>query len=247
MLLASYPRSGNTWIRSILSYVLAGINGDPDMHSFDRLVKYTPDIYVGKFENNSEPRIIKTHSHYLPCFSKIRKCVYVCRDGRDIAVSYYYYKLMTDKSYYAITFSDYLLYVFLGQGDMFSPWQESVKSWLFNPSVKDTVLVVKYEDLLKSPLSEFKRIIEYLDFSCAVSLLEEAVSVSSFEKLQKKEKKEQDQFHEAIMPGAKSDNNIAFFRKGKVGSYKEIFSKQDIFNFDMYCGDLMKKLGYDRY
>lgn len=70
--LASYPRSGNTWARSVVSYIMAKITNDPEVESFNRLVKYTPDIYLGNCDQCPDPRIIKTHSHYMPHFATFR-------------------------------------------------------------------------------------------------------------------------------------------------------------------------------
>ena len=79
--LVSYPRSGNTWIRYILAHLLA------PYEVIDRNRTLYPDIYVPiNWQKVTMPRMIKSHEPFTKEYPKI---IYLMRDGRDVACSYY--------------------------------------------------------------------------------------------------------------------------------------------------------------
>jgi len=244
VLIASYPRSGNTWVRSVLSYILAEINNDAIKNSLGRLSKYTPSLYKVEMTDDPGPRYIKTHSHYIPIYNNLKKNIYIYRDGRDVAVSYYHYKLMNQKNYSKISFSDFLRNIFFGQLDVFAPWHENIRSWVSNSLLNNNVLFVKYEDLLNTPDTIFSKIVKYLDIQYSSKLIDEAIDACSIEKLQKQEQFDNSDFTKHINTH-KVNKKHSFFRNGKSGSYKEYFSHKDLLLFDMYCGDIMRFLGYN--
>lgn len=61
--LVSYPRSGNTWMRTLLTYLIFKINPD----SLNNLKYYVPDIYYKIPINKmikSEAYVVKSHEPY---------------------------------------------------------------------------------------------------------------------------------------------------------------------------------------
>jgi|GEM_PF-3404128 len=242
VLLASYPRSGNTWIRAVLSYILARLNGEREVDDLRRLDRYAPSIYKGNLDQIAGGRIIKTHSRHFPNFNRTRKCIYVLRDGRDAAVSYFHWKRMMVKGFSSTPFSDFLKYNFLGQSDIFSPWQEHVMSWIFNPSILSEILVVTYQELKDRTMALFQEITGFLELPCEPDLIAEAVEMCSLERLRKKEKDRPEEFAQAINP--KLDRTGSFFRRGETGTYRELFSESDLNLFYTVCGDLMTRLGF---
>jgi hypothetical protein len=84
--IASYPRSGNTWVRFLIANLLA-----PDEKiTFRNIENYVPSIYksADTLDAREGRRYIKSHN---PCYELYPKLIYVYRDGRDALVSYYYY------------------------------------------------------------------------------------------------------------------------------------------------------------
>src|SRR5579872_7348300 len=80
--LASYPRSGNTWLRFVLSEALSGEEID-----FDNINSFIPEL---KWHKQGKPllagqgRVIKTHEQYR---KEYKKAIYIVRDVRDCALS----------------------------------------------------------------------------------------------------------------------------------------------------------------
>ena len=85
--LVSYPRSGNTWARFLIGNVMS-----PDEPvTFANLEFRVPSIYT--FPNRvlrRLPRILKSHDVYDPRYPRV---IYIVRDPRDVAVSFYHYNL----------------------------------------------------------------------------------------------------------------------------------------------------------
>ena len=123
MFLVSYPRSGNTWVRFLLANLLKeGSEVEIDFHNVHR---YVPEINRNNdiIKSLVPPRVIKSHALYQQSFPKV---IYLVRDGRDVYVSYYYYRLkQLDEG---STFSD-----FLRREDHFpSSWKDHIELWFEN-------------------------------------------------------------------------------------------------------------------
>ena len=97
--IVSYPKSGNTWFRFILSNLLRqSAEENIDFHSACR---YVPDIEVHhpELEALQRPRFIKSHCPRL--IEAYPRVIYLVRDPRDVYVSYFYYlrKKLSEKLY----------------------------------------------------------------------------------------------------------------------------------------------------
>ena len=85
--IASYPKSGNTWLR----FVLANMKSKGKEINFRNIDQYVPDVYTSKCILNAQKseRIIKTHQ---TLFEHYPKTIYIYRDYRDVLVSFYHYR-----------------------------------------------------------------------------------------------------------------------------------------------------------
>ena len=85
--LVSYPRSGNTWLRIILTMYI----WPEEQFSLPLIDRLIPDIYstsLSDIEKLKDLRIIKSHEPYK---SEYKKVIYLVRDSRDVFISYYLY------------------------------------------------------------------------------------------------------------------------------------------------------------
>ena len=83
--LVSYPRSGNTWTR----FLIANLVHPEKNVSFKNIEKLIPDTSSQSnqaLKRTPRPRIIKTHQYFD---HRYPKTIYIVRDPRDIALSYY--------------------------------------------------------------------------------------------------------------------------------------------------------------
>ena len=208
--LVSYPKSGNTWARFMLSYCMFdGLNeGDVD---FATMEKYVPDIYVKKpAPDLPRPRVIKSHETYT---NKYPKVIYMLRDGRDVAVSYYYH--MTQRKQFNGTFSE-----FIRTEVPFGTWAGHVKGWT-TPHPPQNIMLVKYEDMKAAPFEMLKKMIEFIGKPITDEKLRKAIEWSSFQKMKKIEQ-------EKGLPDYFNAKGQEFVRKGVVGGWQDEFSPEDL-------------------
>ncbi|MEO0407441.1 MAG: sulfotransferase domain-containing protein, partial [Cyanobacteria bacterium P01_A01_bin.135] len=230
--LASYPRSGNSWMRLLLSSYVIGSRDT--IHSFEQSCRVVAEIYESSVEALSRmarPRLIKTHSAFDP---KLPRVIYIARDARDVAVSYYYYHRKFVKK--EIPFSDFLRKFNLGQLDEFGIWSDHVNSWLDGGGESPDFLVVKYEDLKRDAAEQLENVVKFIWGSVNSERVSQAVEAAELSNLQAGEKRF-DWF-----PG--SDDNVRFFRSGNVGDWESHFSEVDLETFVKLHGSALTRLGY---
>ena len=234
--MASYPRSGNTFVRTLL-YHLYGVkthslHGD---HLFDSLgaseaIGHT--ALPGTIEELADDdRVYFVKTHDLPV--DFRPAIYVVRDGRSSVVSYAHYKqafetpsrvqkiadLLAEKVLGKSAFASRLRQVITDISD-FGGWSGNVLSWLCRK--RGQVSLVRYEDLVADPVGVVQRAMA----DVAPDLKPVSSSYPSFEELN------------ARWP--------SFFRKGRVDSWKTEFTDDLHSLFWDHHGEAMDVVGYAR-
>jgi hypothetical protein len=92
---------------------------------------------------------------------------------------------------------------------------------------------VKYEDLLRSPHEETRRLLTFLGAEASEKTVEHLVEAASFERLSKgRERGEED--------------SSSFYRKGIAGDWRNVFTERDKLIFKDEAGDLLAKLYYEK-
>lgn len=235
--LVSYPKSGNTWMRFLIGNYIAGYKVDFRNSHF-----VVPDIHFNP-ENckaiQFKPRFIKSHMPYSPVYPRV---IYIVRDGRDVAVSYYFHLLKSGKvSATEITFSEYLK-DFVEKGvPLYGTWSQNVYSW-FDRTKDGNILLLKYEDILKETELELTKAIEFAGLDVERERVKKAVEASLFNEMQKLEISQHD---ECPTLGREVKNkDILFVREGRAGGWRDHFSKEDEQVFLKYNDSVMSKLGY---
>ncbi len=208
--IASYPRSGNTWVRLLVADVLLQVNGYttatqlpisenevvPDMHQHG-------DVWEGlkMREGMGTPyNILKTHW----VWDRYRQpSAYIFRKPEDSLCSYFHFHLrfeaMRPKTLQGI--------------DAFC--REFVKEWCehtesFIRAYRQDALKVhltSYENLHRDPVQSLTGILGFLGVESARFEIEKAIDNHSFEKQKRIE----------VVP----QNAEGFFRKGKTDSARE--------------------------
>ena len=230
--LVSYPKSGNTWVRFLIGNYLTGNKCD-----FTNSHLIIPDIHFNPEQCSKiqQPRFIKSHNKFTSAYPRV---VYIVRDGRDVAISYYFHTMKIGKISEDANFEDYLEKFNSGLLDRFSTWSNHVNSWLNNAS--NNFLLVRYEDLKLNPLQKLIQILEFSGISINYDVAEAAVEASKFEKMKFLEKSQQEMFEGF----AKYDSNIPFVRSGEVGNWKTFFTRESTSRFIKIHGSALERLGY---
>ena len=90
--IVSYPKSGNTWTRFLIANLVSG----GELVDWSNIEQRVPDIYITKdvkLRKFARPRYLKSHEAYRPSY---RRVVFIVRDPRDVAVSYYHFVRKTN-------------------------------------------------------------------------------------------------------------------------------------------------------
>jgi len=231
--LVSYPKSGNTWLRFLLSNLLYPLE-KVDFFSVNKMV---PDIYYSStrsFRKMETPRVIKSHEYFDVRYKKV---IYVVRDPRDVVVSYFHHckKFKLIENDFLMT--DFLHDFLEGKIDPFGTWYVNVQSWLDNRQCDNNFLLLRYEDILDNPLIAAVRINKFLDINRSHKQLSEAIANSSFENMREMEAKDH-------LTSKKELPDRYFVRNGKSAGWETDLTQEQDLLICSHWGDLMIKLGY---
>lgn len=208
-LLASFPRSGNTWVRFFLCNLISLCEWDGREVDFPLLNRTMPELGVNnllaRWPHTTIPRVVKTHQRYRFVFGR-KASIGIIRDPRDVMVSYYHFT-HDRKRIYSGSFAQFIRHPRYG----LPSWFAHYTSWRGRWSV-----VVRFEDMLEDPTRELRRILEVLDVQPPDAVVDEAVARASFGALRR-----------ADSPGTAKDQYGAFTRSGTSGQWKAYFSDED--------------------
>lgn len=222
--LVSYPRSGNTWLR----YLLTNLRFPDAEWNLSSLLYAFPEINTSiNFSMVPRPRWIKSHFSYVPSYPKV---IYLVRDGRDVAVSKYFWSGY-DK---ICSFEKYVTRKFLKDSitdDLIGTWHNHVESWMDNLNRKK-ILLIQYEKLVATPVTEIQYICQFVGLHRDVREIELAIERSTFQKQQADYRK------------SKIFANKLVGVKGGPGKWKEFFDEQYLIDFLQVAGSAMRLIGY---
>ena len=193
ILIASFPRSGNTWTRNLLVDIIRQLQQvETTTNTFDDVEKVIPDIYQTRLEEADSPlpcRLVKTHARFNP---RVKKTIYIFRRPVDTLSSYYHYR---------IDFEDMPA---TGDIDGFckqnlGDWYKHVDSYVAaNDAHADAILFVSYEWLHRDTVGALRAMAGFLGLPVDRDMCRRAVENQAFKKHRRQSKK--------------------FYRKGVVGA-----------------------------
>ena len=235
--LVSYPKSGNTWLRFMLTHLLSGSEADFDRDSTVIARGWIPPGHArrapGRGTHDQEPRALfgaRKNAFY-------RKAIYLVRDGRDVAVSYYY--TLIRRGLFAGEFSPFLRLFLDGGVDGYGPWHGT---WSRGSAARceqsGSLLVLKYEELLKEPVRERVR----RDGVPRQAGLREQGSRRRSTRTARTGCGSESASPASTRTQKRSD--IMFVRTAGSGDWARTFAPEDEELFARVTGDLLPRLGY---
>lgn len=187
--LASFPRSGNTWVRNIIAHILYPPEQIQSLKDLNYLV---PDLHKEipeKIDYNTT-RILKTHRPYAFRHGRktkgiYNKVIYIVRHPLNVIRSLYHYKLYNNPK---ITLNQVVYEVVTSNNQWGASWQEHLLSWKAMEDEID-ITFIKYEDLEKMPLEKVIHLAEFIGHSINYEQAKIIVLNSSIEAMIAMEKK----------------------------------------------------------
>ena len=243
LLIAGYPRSGNTWLGYLLSYILNAKYEEfnAPKNSKPTLQKEVLKLIEGKLSHRSRYNsVVKTHERYSFNADKVNlesfdKTILIVRDPRDVAVSLYYYTysnlpIALAKPENLISKKFWFIKKYLWRKIVYKvarEWPLHTASWRTYEGTK----LVKYEYLYQNPTKTLRQICQFLEYSPQSGLLKKALQLFTFKQLSGGRKKGE-------------EYQSGFFRKGVIGDYKNHFDWLDKIIMKHYAYQEMKELNY---
>lgn len=222
---ASFPKSGNTWMRFILAHLLFGIGDDHDV-----ITEMIPDMHYWARELTykwNDSFLIKTHYPYdaLPSRIEFDRAVYIVRHPFDVVVSSIQYMEPEGAPEQQLRVAQ----DFLAHGNLvhwrelgFGSWEDNVSSWT-QAAEKKKVLVLRYEDILEDPTSSILSVATFFDTEVSHDRATEIADATSFDSLKKLESAEVESGKGFFVTEKKyKENRFVFMKEGRANRYQDI-------------------------
>jgi hypothetical protein len=190
------------------------------------------------FEARPSPRLFKSHLTYRKIPKGPCKYIYVARDGKDVAVSYYH--LYRDYSGFEGTFPEFFDRYLRGKVE-FGSWFEHVRGWWRHRN-DPNVLFLRYEDLLDNLEGGVRKIIAFCGFQIAPERMLAILERCSFAFMKQHESQFDPVTGAAWEQGAQGK---AFLRTGRAGDGKDQLSPEQAARFDRAFEKVLAPTGVD--
>ena len=271
--LSSYPKSGNTWVRLFLDNLLSPdkefninhnligqfplrnhfLNLSDNINDQDEFAKNCVKAQQ-KLNLDNSLKIFKTHNafwnwgggeHTFTNEENTLGVIYIVRDPRNIITSVlnYFHK----KNYYeALKFMKENKVLGgdeaeIGLPTIIGSWSNHYKSW---KKFKKNFLIIKYENLLKDPLTEFSKIINYLetitDLRFENKNILKAIEECKFDNMSKQE----NEFGFNDNSKRNKELNKKFFNLGPNNKWQNILDSEILQEIEKVFKTEMEELGY---
>ncbi len=271
--LASYPKSGNTWLRAFLANLKSEANVPADINDlrggpiasarflFDEAMgieasdltlaeieRYRPAVYEHMATFSETTLFLKIHDAFtwndagIPVVSRTatQGAIYLIRNPLDVAVSYaHHMNAPIDRAINVMAQEKHALVpsktnISNQLRQRLLTWSRHVKSWVDDSEL--SVHMMRYEDMVQHPVETFTAAARFADLSTEPGAIERAIAFSSFDVLQSQEREHG--FSE------KPSGAESFFRKGKVGAWREVLSDQQVDQIVQDHRQVMSRFGY---
>lgn len=271
--LASYPKSGNTWVRLFLDNLLSP---NKEFNINDNVIGQFPlrNHFLGLSDNidnqdefakncikaqqklnlDNSLKIFKTHNafwnwqggeHTFTDEKNTLGVIYIVRDPRNIITSVlnYFHK----RNYY-----DALEFMkenkILGGNEAEIGLPTIIGSWSNHykswKKFKKNFLIIKYENLIKNPFEEFSKIINYLETITDLKFENKNVLKAIEECKFENMSDQEDKFGFNDNSKKNKELNKKFFNLGPKNKWQNILNKEIVREIEEVFKTEMKELGY---
>jgi len=218
----SFPKSRPTWLADLILLIVHG--GDrPPRDTLRSCLHWVESSWTHPRTREELhalplPRVFKSHMPYQMAFGdnpEVQPCkyVYIARNPKYVAVSYYFFERTKSWSGYYSGPWKHWLQMFLEGRVQRGDWLDDVLGW-WKHRRAGNLHFMRYEDLCRQFEAELRKLAEFLGYDVDDSMIRKIQHDSTFETMQTKPFSNMREIKEFR----------GFFRKGSVGSWKKQFS-----------------------
>jgi hypothetical protein len=240
--IASFPRSGNLWVRVLLLQALTGTTP-----SFADVVRLVPPVGGHHSSPGVLPgggRLIKTHERHRASY---RRAIYIHRDPRDISLSYFKHlqrrgSLVVPPGQEDVGFDRFLDGFLAGRHEPHGTWERHVESWLNAAEARRSdVVVIRYETMRDDPEAQFARIVHWLGLDMDGAAVADVVAAARIERMRDMTS----DFDATVARRQGHDpGQFSLVNSGRVGSWRALLSDEQQGRFRAVNAALARA-GYD--
>ena len=246
----SYPKADTTWTQQIVKLIL--INGVDDGKKLSESVPWIEALNTDErfyyqlptpLEDMPSPRAFKSHFRYdnMPCgvpHTTPCKYIYVARNCKDVAVSYYHHFKGFKYIAGGPTWDDFIQW-FVNGDVPFGDYFDHVLSWWAHHT-DDNVLFLKYEDMKADLPLVIAQIAGFIGQDIDQKVIDSVAKQTTFKAMQGN-------------PGAnyawathrRDPTAPPFMRKGEVGDWMNYFTPGQLAQLDVKISQRLKGTGLD--
>ncbi|XP_063964317.1 sulfotransferase 1C4-like [Lytechinus pictus] len=250
LFIVTYPKAGTTWMEQLC--MLIKHDGDASQLGGVHLVLMVPFLEMLQDRNNistsrafvdlpekmPSPRTLKSHCHppFLPLDIRTddpkAKVIYVARNPKDTAVSYYHFchytPVLPKYESWDVFFEE-----FLANRAPHGSWFENVLPW-WKRRNHPNVLFLKYEDMKKDLTGAIQQIAEFMGKTLSDDVIDKIAEASTFKAMKNNPSSNPDTIlmKDIEQAGMEKPKDKSFMRKGVVGDWKNYFTDDQNKRFD---------------
>lgn len=242
--LIGHPKSGNTWLAYLLALLLFPERSEHiTLANLRRFVPHVSgrDHFIVKHHSLPDPRIFRNHQPLYP--ERYHRIIYLVRDPRAVLVSlWHHYRVARSDT---TTTLEELVDEYLSK-DRFDVWLRDLYRWdhhvtrfALGPMVKSSVLIVKYEDLVRDRRQQLDRLINFLDIAPMHESLDLADARGSFEAMRSAEESHGVEHFRKVRSAGQP-----FIRSGQIDGWQEELTPTAVDRIERSLQPVMEQLRY---
>lgn len=233
VMIASYPRSGSTWLRFMLYELFAG-----EPSGFEAVNRSLPEVGGQSRAPGWLPgsgRLIKTHESFRDEYAR---AVYLVRDVRSVVLSEYAYQRWVGIT--RASFGEFFERFLEGRVNGYGSWRSHVASWADAAEGEPrTILLTRFEDLRRDTPSVLGRIVGFLGGGQIPDQIDHVVRAHSLDAMREKEARAKNRRPHRFGEGK------GFIGRGAVAGWRSELTEDRTRRLELWSGDQLRRMGYD--